>query len=233
LKDRGDSLGAARGDVGWMRYKRLFDLSVLVLAHVGLLPLFILVWVIIPLSIWLGDRGPIFYRQKRTGRDGRQFTILKFRTMIPDADLRGPSWTRLGDSRVTPIGRLLRRTALDELPEVISIWKGDMSLVGPRALGVDEQTALEEQIPGFEKRLKVRPGLTGMAQIYDRADDADDKFRYDLEYLARMSLWMDIKLLVLSVWNTLAARWDQRQGKPAGVDVERFSLSSHNQDDDG
>ncbi len=136
--------------------------------------------------------------------------------MVPDADRMGPAWTTEGDPRVTRIGKLLRRTALDELPEVLSIWTGHMSLVGPRALDVEEQKGLEQQVPGFAERLRVRPGLTGLAQIYDRTDDADDKFHYDLEYLQHMGPWLDLKLLVLSVWNTLAGRWDQRGGKPAG-----------------
>lgn len=195
-------------------YKPWFDLSILLLAHLLLFPLWLLLWTLIPLLIWLGDRGPIFYRQRRTGKDGRPFTILKFRTMVPDADRLGPSWTSAGDPRVTRIGRLLRPTALDELPGLLSIWRGDMSFVGPRALDVEEQKRLEQQIPGFEKRLRIRPGLTGMAQVYDRADDAHDKFLYDQEYLVRMGPWLDIRLLFLSVWNTLLARWDQRRGKP-------------------
>lgn len=208
-------------------YKPGFDFSILIVAHLLLFPLLLILWTLIPVLIWLGDRGPIFYRQRRTGKDGRQFTILKFRTMVPDADRQGPSWTTVGDFRVTPIGRLLRRTALDELPGVISIWKGEMSLVGPRALDVEEQKRLEQQIPGFEKRLRIRPGLTGMAQIYDRVDDAHDKFRYDQEYLIRMSPWLDIRLLVLSVWNTLSARWDQRRGKPAEENAEAVSLNTN------
>lgn len=194
-------------------YKRGYDLSVLLLAHLLLLPLWVLLWITIPLLVWLGDRGPVFYRQERAGKDGKIFTILKFRTMVPGADRRGPAWTTESDPRVTRIGRLLRRTALDELPEILSIWKGDMSLVGPRALDVEEHRVLEEEIDGFADRLMVRPGLTGLAQIYDRADNANDKFIYDLRYLKCMSPLLDTRLLTLSVWNTLAARWDQRGGK--------------------
>ncbi|MCH7622054.1 MAG: sugar transferase, partial [Chloroflexi bacterium] len=160
-----------------------------------------------------GDRGPVFYRQKRVGKNGRIITIVKFRTMVLDADRKGPAWTTDGDPRVTRVGKILRRTALDELPEVLSIWKRDMSLVGPRALDVEEHQSLEKQIPGFEGRLEVLPGLTGLAQVYDRSDDAHDKFRYDLEYLDRMSPWLDMRLLVLSLLNTLGARWDRRSGK--------------------
>jgi lipopolysaccharide/colanic/teichoic acid biosynthesis glycosyltransferase len=114
---------------------------------------------------------------------------------------------------VTPVGRILRRTALDELPELLSIWKGDMSLVGPRALDIEEHRVLEQQIEGFSDRLMVRPGLTGLAQVYDRQDDAVDKFSYDILYLKSMSPWLDTKLLVLSVLNTMSARWDKRAGK--------------------
>ena len=203
------ALNKGRGD-----YKRLFDLAVLVLAHLLMLPLWILLWTTIPTLIFLGDRGPVFYRQLRAGKDGKSFTLLKFRTMILDADRKGPAWTTESDPRVTRVGRLLRRTALDELPELLSIWKGEMSLVGPRALEVEEQRSLEKRIPGFNERLSVSPGLTGIAQVYDRSDDAHDKLRYDLAYIEKMSPWLDIRLIVLSVWNTLGARWDQRRGKP-------------------
>lgn len=196
------------------RYKRPFDLTVLLVAHVLLAWLFIPLWVLIPVAVWLQDRGPVFFRQERAGKDGRPFTMLKFRTMVPNAVLIGPAWTAQSDPRITPVGRFLRRTAMDELPGVLSIWKGDMSLVGPRALALAEQRKLEHEVPGFAERLRVRPGLTGLAQLYDRADDARTKLSYDRQYLQRMSLWLDVRLLMLSVWNTLAARWDTRQGKP-------------------
>jgi len=209
-------------------YKRPFDLTVLVLAHLipPLTLIWILLWTLIPLAIWLDVRGSVFYRQKRAGKQGRPFTVLKFRTMVLDADRQGPAWTVDGDSRVTRVGRLLRRTALDELPEILSIWKGEMSLVGPRALDVEEEESLERQIPGFEGRLQVLPGLTGLAQVYDRTDNALDKFRYDQEYLRRMGPWLDLKLLALSLRNTLAVRWDQRSGKPAKVKSECAALKT-------
>lgn len=206
-------------------YKRWFDLTILILAHLVLLPLWLALWTLIPLVIWLGDRGPIFYRQERAGRDGRPFSILKFRTMVPDAANRGPAWTTEGDPRVTRVGRILRRTALDELPEVLSIWKGDMSFVGPRALDVGEQKALESKVPGFDQRLRALPGLTGLAQIYDRTDDAAIKFRYDLEYVQRMGLWLDLRLMFLSVCNTVLGRWDKRSSKVA-VDYTRPFISN-------
>ena len=194
-------------------YKFWFDYSILIIAHILLLPFWIILWIIIPVLIWVDDRGPIFYRQQRMGRNRKLFNVLKFRTMVVNADTMGPSWTTAEDPRVTRIGRILRKTALDELPEVINIWKRDMSLVGPRALYVGEQTLLEEQIQGFEHRLVVSPGLTGLAQIYDTRDIAEDKFYYDMQYIESMTPWLDVCLLVVSVKNTLLSRWDDRSGK--------------------
>jgi len=213
-------------------YKGWFDLSVLVLSHVLLLPLWVLLWIGIPLLIWLGDRGPVFYRQQRMGKDGKLIIVLKFRTMIVDAENQGPSWTTDDDPRVTRVGKILRRTAIDELPELINIWKGEMSFVGPRALEVDEHRTLEELVPGFEKRLQVRPGLTGLAQIYDKGDDPFEKYRYDMEYLQRMSPFLDIRLLFRSVWNTAVAGWDHRSGK---VKLEHLkpSKTNHLSEQDG
>ncbi|MFQ5872665.1 MAG: sugar transferase [Dehalococcoidia bacterium] len=203
------SVGAVKS--GW--YKRSFDLMLLVSAHLLLFPLWLTLWTLIPLLIWLEDRGPIFYRQQRMGKGGRVFTVSKFRTMVSEADHRGPAWTREGDPRVTRVGRLLRKTALDELPELLSIWRGDMSFVGPRALDATEHRLLEEQILGFAARLGVKPGLTGLSQVYNLADDSQVKLRYDLEYIERMTPLLDLKLLLFSLLNTLSARWDRRSGK--------------------
>lgn len=194
-------------------YKRPFDLIVLFLAHLILLPIWLLIWIVIPLLIWLNDKGPVFYGQKRVGRGGKEFMVFKFRTMVKDADRNGPTWTLEGDPRVTRVGRILRKTALDELPSLLSILKGDMSFVGPRALAMEEQKFLEKTISGFEKRLSVRPGLTGLSQVYNRDDEPRRKLRYDLKYIENMNLWLDLKLMLLSVWNTITARWDRRKGK--------------------
>ncbi len=186
----------------------------LVVAHTAAAPLFLLLWLAIPAAIWLEDRGPVFYRSQRSGRDGRDFTVLKFRTMVPNADRVGPAWTLENDPRRTRVGRILRPTALDELPQVLSIWKGEMSFVGPRPLPVKEQQWFEGQIPGFGQRLKgVRPGLTCLSQVYNHADEARAKLRYDLEYVQRMSLGLDIKLILRSAFNTLAGRWDTRSSE--------------------
>jgi lipopolysaccharide/colanic/teichoic acid biosynthesis glycosyltransferase len=194
-------------------YKRWFDLSLLVLAHLLLFPLWASLWAVIPFLIWLEDRKSVFYRQKRMGKNGKPFNVIKFRTMVIDAEEQGPAWTTDDDPRVTRVGRILRRTALDELPQIICIWKGDMSFVGPRPLDLNEHYALEELIPGFEKRLKVQPGLTGLAQIHNKNDDPFEKFRYDMEYLKKLGLILDVRLILHSVWNTIIARWDRRSGK--------------------
>ena len=205
-----ESLSTATVQAG---YKRWFDLSVLLIAHLALFPVWILLWTVIPLMIWLEDRRSVFYRQQRMGKDGVPFNVIKFRTMVVDAESQGPAWTTEDDPRITRVGRILRRTALDELPELISILSGQMSFVGPRALGVDEQNFFEDLIPGFDQRLKVRPGLTGLAQIYDKNDNPHEKYRYDMEYLRELSPFLDARLLLLSVRNTLVGRWDHRSGK--------------------
>jgi lipopolysaccharide/colanic/teichoic acid biosynthesis glycosyltransferase len=195
------------------KFKRQLDLFILAAAHVVLAPLWVLLWITIPLVIWLQDRGSVWYRQVRVGRHGQQFTLLKFRTMVPNADDIGPAWSSGNDTRVTPFGRILRRTALDELPQILSIVRGDMSFVGPKPLAVSEYDHLAEQIPNFSSRNAARPGLTGMAQVYNPDDDAWLKLEYDLQYIERMSLWLDAKLVILSVRNTLLGRWDRRGGK--------------------
>jgi lipopolysaccharide/colanic/teichoic acid biosynthesis glycosyltransferase len=200
-------------------YKRPFDLAVIALAHLLLLPVWILLWGVIPLLIWVEDRGPIFYPQKRVGKDGRVFNILKFRTLVQNADKTVQAWTIPDQQYVTNIGRILRRTALDELPQVLNILTGDMSFVGPRAMPLDEFQEFQRKIAGLEQRLAVRPGLTGLAQVYgEGVRDAREKLRYDLDYVQRMSLVLDIKLMLLSVRNTVLARWDT-EGHLAAKDV--------------
>jgi lipopolysaccharide/colanic/teichoic acid biosynthesis glycosyltransferase len=197
-------------------YKRPFDLAVIVLAHLLLLPVWILLWGLIPLLIWLEDRGPVFYPQKRVGKEGRVFTILKFRTLVQNADKMVQAWTVPDQRYVTRIGRILRSTALDELPQVLNILTGDMSFVGPRAMPLNEFQEFQDKIPGLEQRLAVRPGLTGMAQVYgEGVRDAREKLRYDLDYVQRMSLLLDVKLMLLSVRNTVLARWDTEGPNPA------------------
>ena len=129
-----------------------------------LLPLWIGLWTLIPLLVWLEDRGPVFFRQQRAGVGGRGFVVLKFRTMVPNADLQGPGWTTADDDRITRTGRILRKTALDELPEILSIWKGEMSLVGPRPYLAQHDYLFQCDYKAYRVRQFVKPGVTGPAQ---------------------------------------------------------------------
>ncbi len=198
--------------------KRILDVSLSTLGLILSSPL----WLAIALTVKLGDGGPVFYGQERVGRGGRRFWSLKFRSMIPDADARyGPRQADDGDQRITRVGRFLRATALDELPQLWNILRGDMSFVGPRALmpseievnGTGGPIHLED-IPGYAERHQVRPGLTGLAQVYAPRDiPRKDKFRYDLLYVRHQSLWLDLRLIFVSFWITLRGRWESRQRK--------------------
>jgi len=194
-------------------YKRPFDLIILISTHILLFPLLLLLWTVIPLIIWSSDKGSIFYVQIRTGEKGGKFKVRKFRTMVENADQLGPVWTKDKDPRITKFGKILRKTALDELPQTLNIWKGEVSLVGPRALPVKEQEELEKHIPGFNKRLDIKPGLTGYSQVYNTTDEPTVKLEYDLKYIDTMNPFLDIKLLLISLINTILGKWDSREGK--------------------
>lgn len=176
--------------------KRLIDITGSLIGIMLALPFFL----IISLSIKLTDQGPIFFRQERLTIDGRKFNILKFRTMIQNAEKDGVA--RLaseGDSRILPIGKLLRRTRLDELPQLINILYGDMSLVGPRPERPELAKEIENEIPEFSYRLKVKAGLTGYAQIYGKYNTTPyDKLKLDLTYIRNYSLLLDLKLILMT-----------------------------------
>ena len=197
------------------RYKRPFDLTVLVVAHLVLFWLWIPLWILVPVAIWIEDRGPIFYGQKRMGKGGRVFRLLKFRSMVTNAEATsGAIWASNHDPRVTKIGRILRATALDELPQILLIWKGAMSLVGPRPERPELAAEFAKDLPEFAQRLQITPGLTGPAQVYGQYDSSpEEKLVYDLWYVENANTWVDIKLLVLSVWITLKGRWETRDNK--------------------
>ena len=193
--------------------KRVFDFC---LALIGLfisLPL----WLLFGLAICLEGRGPVFYFQERVGKNGKIFKSIKFRSMKPNAeDGIGPIQAKEDDPRVTKVGSFLRKTAMDELPQLLNILKGDMSFVGPRALRPMEIESTDSscaknifQIPGFEMRSTIQPGLTGVAQVFaSRSLLREEKFKYDLWYIDNMSFWLDIRLIVKSILTTLKARWD-------------------------
>jgi lipopolysaccharide/colanic/teichoic acid biosynthesis glycosyltransferase len=198
--------------------KRPFDMT---LAGLGLL-LSAPLWAVASLAIKLEDGGPVFFRQERWGRGKRPIRVYKFRTMVPNANPAGVTvQAARDDPRITLVGRVLRATAFDEIPQLLNIWNGEMSFVGPRALPMNERQIREnsaeipdEQIPGFEERPLVRPGLTGIAQIWAQRDiPRRHKFKYDLLYLKKQSFWFDLKLIALSFWITFRGKWEARGEK--------------------
>ena len=198
--------------------KRVFDVALSGFGLVVSSPL----WLVLSAAIRLEDGGPVFYRQERVGRGGRRFQAMKFRSMRPDAEaMTGPVQASEDDPRVTRVGRWMRKTAMDELPQLWNILCGDMSFVGPRALRpgeIEAQTdgrlvALEE-VPGFAHRVRVRPGLTGLAQVYARRDvPRRHKFRYDRIYVERGSWMLDARLILLSFWISFLGTWEARGRK--------------------
>ncbi len=198
---------AARGG-----YKRPFDLALLGLALFALAPVWALLGLGIALAIRLDDGGPAIYRQPRLGRGGKVFEILKFRTMAVGAeDGSGPVWTAPGDARITRVGRVLRRFHLDELPQAGNILKGEMSLVGPRPERPELAARIERTAPGFRARLRVRPGVAGLAQAEGAGwRDPARKLHYDNLYIAAMSPWLDLKLCA----RCLARALGPRRGRP-------------------
>ena len=194
------------------KLKRFLDISMVIggLLFPLLWPLWIIVIFIIPFLIWVEDRGPIFYSQKRIGKNKKVFKVYKFRTMIPDAEkITGAVWSTKDDPRITKIGHLLRKTALDEIPQLLNIIKGEMSFVGPRAERPELHDEFVKTIPEFDERLNVTPGLSGLAQIRGSYDlEPSEKIKFDIEYIEKMSLFFDLKIIIFSVFNSIFARWD-------------------------
>lgn len=198
--------------------KRAFDVVLSGIGLIGSAPF----WALIAAAIKLDDRGAVFFPQVRVGKGGRRFKSWKFRSMTEGSDAEvGPLQARDRDPRITRVGRLLRATAMDELPQLWNIFKGDMSFVGPRALLPEEievsGTGVRvpiEQIPGYEARHRVRPGLTGLAQIYAPRDiPRRHKFKLDRLYVRRQSFWLDLKLVALSFWISFRGTWERRGAK--------------------
>ena len=185
--------------------KRASDFVLGALLFASFLPLM----ATIALIIGLTSKGPVLFRQRRYGLDGEEITIYKFRTMTVSEDGEDLVQARRNDPRVTPIGRLLRRTSLDELPQLINVLNGSMSLVGPRPHAIAHNEKYRAEIPGYMLRHKVRPGITGWAQVHglrgetDTLDKMRERIKYDLEYLRNWSLWLDITILLrtaLRIW---------------------------------
>ena len=189
------------------RTKRIVDVAASAVALVAGLPL----WLAVAAVVRLTSAGPAIYRQERVGRYGRPFTMLKFRTMVDGAEREtGPVWAGRGDTRVTPVGRWLRRFRLDEAPQLWNVLLGHMSLVGPRPERPYFVGRLAEQVPLYSRRHRVQPGLTGLAQVKWRRDadieDVRQKLKFDLFYIENMSLQMDATILFQTVRTALLGR---------------------------
>lgn len=186
------------------KVKRIIDLIISFIILIVASPLFFIVAV----AIKIDSRGPVFYRQERCGLNSKLFKVIKFRSMRQDAEkATGPVWSQKEDPRVTKVGKFLRKVRLDEIPQFMNVLKGEMSLVGPRPERPFFVEKLSEEIPYYTRRLKVRPGITGWAQVkhkYDESiEDVKEKIKFDLFYIENMSLRMDFKIMIRTVFVVL------------------------------
>lgn len=187
--------------------KRLLDIAVSAIALILGAPF----WLLITVLVKLDSEGPAIYEQERVGQNGKPFVLKKFRTMRKDAEKNsGPVWAGAEDPRITKIGKFLRKTRLDEIPQFINVLKGDMSMVGPRPERAFFIEKLKEEIPIYVRRMKMKPGVTGWAQVkhhYDESiEDVKKKVIYDMYYFENMSIMMDLKILFLSVFVVLTGK---------------------------
>lgn len=186
--------------------KRLMDLAFSVLILLAALPALLLAM----LAIKLDSPGPIFYSQERVGQYGRRFRVWKLRTMRTDAEKAGPQWAGKKDNRITRTGKFLRKTRLDEVPQLWCVFRGDMALVGPRPEREFFIEKLREEVPLYVRRLKMKPGLTGWAQVtlgYDNSiEDVKKKVMADLWYFENLSLSLDVQILVRTIWVVLTGK---------------------------
>lgn len=187
--------------------KRIIDLIGSVIGIVIAAPLMLLTALLIKLT----SKGPIFYSQTRVGKDGNHFEIYKFRTMKSDAEKEsGPVWAKANDNRLTPIGGFLRKAHIDELPQLFNVLKGEMSIIGPRPERPIFVEQFKQQINNYENRLAIKPGITGLAQVWHRYDetieDVKKKVKYDILYIKRMCLWADITIALRTVYVILTGK---------------------------
>ncbi|HEY8504669.1 MAG TPA: undecaprenyl-phosphate glucose phosphotransferase [Gemmataceae bacterium] len=184
--------------------KRVMDVLIAGAALVALAPLMLLIALLVKLT----SRGPVFYKQERCGLNGEPFRMLKFRTMRADAEKDGPKMTAVNDDRRTPLGAFLRRTSLDELPQLINVLKGDMSLVGPRPERPVFIQKFRKTIPNYMARHAVKAGITGWAQVHGWRGNTSlrKRLQFDLYYITHWNPWLDIRILWMTLWKVLSHR---------------------------
>lgn len=181
--------------------KRSFDIILVLIALIIASPFMLL----IALAIKVYDRGPVFYKQKRLTIGGREFDVIKFRSMVVDAETRGAQLAGKHDKRITPVGKVIRAIRFDELPQLLNILKGDMSFVGPRPERPEFTARYEETMPEFRYRLKVKAGLTGYAQVMGKYNTTPyDKLKLDLMYIENQSFLLDVKIMLMTVKTVFA-----------------------------
>ena len=191
-----------------MARKRVYDIAVLGLIFLTMAPVLLVFFAVVCAAVWLTDRGPVFYQQHRLGVNGIPFMIIKFRTMTVSAETHtGPIWATQGDQRITAVGRILRPTHVDEMPQIWNVLKGEMSLVGPRPERPELAELFTKRHPGFTDRLAVKPGIAALSHVYgDYWTSPLNRLRYDRLYIANMGIWLDTKIICLSVWKSLGFR---------------------------
>jgi exopolysaccharide biosynthesis polyprenyl glycosylphosphotransferase len=189
--------GAFSGQTIYPIFKRAFEIVFSVALLLFTLPVLVLTMI----AIKLESPGPVFYKQERVGLNGKRFEIIKLRSMRTDAEKNGPQWAAKNDPRVTRVGKFIRKTRIDELPQLINILRGDMSLIGPRPERPVFTEKFDKEIPGFKKRLLVKPGLTGWAQVNGGYEMTPaEKFELDMFYIQNQSFKMDMQILFRTVW---------------------------------
>lgn len=178
-------------------YKRTFDVIASLIGLIVGIPLIFIFGVLIKLE----DNGPIIYKQERLGKDHKKFNVYKLRSMKTDAEkIGGAQWAKKNDDRVTKVGKFIRKTRIDEIPQLFNILKGDMSLIGPRPERPELTYKFNKEIPGFVNRLCIKPGLTGLAQVNGGYDiSAEEKLKWDMIYIKKRSIFMDINILFKTV----------------------------------
>lgn len=187
---------AVKGSVFFDIYQRVLDIVLTLIGLIIGLPLILIFGILIKLE----DKGPITYKQERLGKNGKKFYIYKLRSMRTDAEKHGAQWAEQDDPRITKIGKFIRKTRIDELPQLFNILKGDMSIVGPRPERPEFTKQFNDEIPGFVNRLAIKPGLTGWAQVNGGYEiSPQEKLAEDMYYIRNRSILLDIKILLKTV----------------------------------